>query len=460
MDSLIFISPFVNKFLAFFQYIFVSERKATQYNLLLLVLGIAVTSCLSVRKCFRHVASRLSDKSLNSFYYLMSSGKISLNIWSTQIIKLALRCIPPAYEEAPILLAVDDTLVEKERKKFAHRGKLFEHFGYSQPKGKSGASQNKKGCFIYGHCFVTLIMLIPAMTITGLKYVPVVVAQRMWIGKVSKLVMAREMVLLARNIVGEHKQLILLCDSWYPKGEVARLVRIQHLDIICNARSDSAMFEMPVPKEKPGPGRPPKYGKQIKVDDFELVPVPQTDYHVGVRTVQARIFGDKPITAIVTRQGEQESRRVFFCTNLEACNFFQQHPQIFSKRDAQAYISTNADFVPLAIYSLRWEIETSYLELKSFWAFREYKVRSKDGIERLLNLQSMVYSVFSLLPILDSGFAPLEQLSIQERRWHMEQLISQEIIFHRLEERLQTDKNKLTILQQCREIALQESFAA
>ena len=34
MDSLIFISPFVNKFLAFFQYIFVSERKATQYNLI------------------------------------------------------------------------------------------------------------------------------------------------------------------------------------------------------------------------------------------------------------------------------------------------------------------------------------------------------------------------------------------------------------------------------------------
>ena len=80
MDSLIFISPFVNKFLAFFQYIFVSERKATLYNLLLLVLGIVVTSSLSVRKCFRHVASRLSDKSLNSFYYLLSDGKISLNV--------------------------------------------------------------------------------------------------------------------------------------------------------------------------------------------------------------------------------------------------------------------------------------------------------------------------------------------------------------------------------------------
>ena len=235
------------------------------------------------------MASRLSDKSLNSFYYLLSDGKTSLNIWSTQIIKLALRCIPPAYEEAPILLAVDDTLVEKEGTEFAHGGKLFEHSGYSQPKGNSAASQNKKGRFIYGHCFVTLIMLIPAMTITGLKYVPVVVAQRMWTGKVSKLVMAREMVLLARKIVGEHRQLMLLCDSWYPKGGVAGLARLQHLDIICNARSDSAMFEMPIPKEKTGPWCPKKYGKQIKADDFELVPVPGTDYHVGVRTVQARI---------------------------------------------------------------------------------------------------------------------------------------------------------------------------
>lgn len=180
-------SPFVNKFLVFFQYIFVSERKATQYNLILLVSGIVVTSGLSVRKCFRHVTSKLSDKSLNSFYYLLSDGKISLNIWSTQIINLALRCIQPVYEDAPMLLAVDGTLVEKVGTEFAHRGKLFDHSGYSQPKGKSAASQNKKGRFIYGHCFVTLSILIPGITNTGLKYVPVVVAQKMWIGKVSKL---------------------------------------------------------------------------------------------------------------------------------------------------------------------------------------------------------------------------------------------------------------------------------
>lgn len=67
MDSLIFIFPYVNKVLAIFQYIFVSERKVTHYNLLLLVLDIVVTSSLSVRKCFRHVSSILSDKGLNFF---------------------------------------------------------------------------------------------------------------------------------------------------------------------------------------------------------------------------------------------------------------------------------------------------------------------------------------------------------------------------------------------------------
>lgn len=468
MDSLIFISPFVNKFLAFFQSIFIRERKPTRYSLLLLLLGIVVTGTLSVRKCFRHVASRLSDKSLNSFYYLLSNGKIGLNVWSAQIIRLALRCIPPACEEAPILLAVDDTLVEKEGTEFAHISWHPKHSGYSRKKDsssdesqeKSDASQKKKGHFIRGHCFVTLVMLIPAMTAAGLRHVPVVVAQRMWTGRITKLAMARELVLLVRSIAGEHRQLMLLCDSWYPKGEVAELTKYRNLDITCSVRSDSAMFEVPAPKEKPGPGRPRKYGKRIRPEDFELLPVPGTDWRAGVRTVKTRLFGDRPVSAIVTRQGEQGTLRVFLCTNPEACTFFQQHPQIFSKRDAQACISADAELVPLAVYSLRWEIETSYLELKSFWSFREYRVRSKAGTERMLNLQSLAYSVLSLLPLLDSAFAPLEQLSIQERRWHMEQLISQEIIFHRLESRLKTDKNQLAILQQCREIVLQDIIVA
>ena len=129
MDSLIFISPFVNKFLTFFQFIFARQTKPARQSLLLLLLGIVVTSCLSVRKCYTRVVSRISGKSLNSFYFLLKNGKIDLNVWSAQLIRLALRCIPAEYEDAPILLAVDDTLVEKEGSHFAHRERLFDHSG-------------------------------------------------------------------------------------------------------------------------------------------------------------------------------------------------------------------------------------------------------------------------------------------------------------------------------------------
>lgn len=69
MDSLIFISPFVNKFLTFFQFIFARQTKPARQSLLLLLLGIVVTSCLSVRKCYMRVVSRISGNSLNFFIF-------------------------------------------------------------------------------------------------------------------------------------------------------------------------------------------------------------------------------------------------------------------------------------------------------------------------------------------------------------------------------------------------------
>ena len=461
MDSLIFLSPFVNKFLSFFQFIFVNQTKPTRHSLLLLLLGIVMTSSLSVRKCYMRIISRISGKSLNSFYNLLTNGKIDLNVWSAQLIRLSLRCIPAEYEDAPILLAVDDTLVEKEGSHFAHRERLFDHSGYRDKKNDNENSQERKGYFINGHCFVSLVMLIPAMMSSGLKYIPIVVAQRMWNKDLNKLDIAYELVLQARSVIGENRQLILLCDSWYPKGKIAGLKNLQNIDIICNVRHDSVMIELTPPKKEKGAvGRHRTKGDRVRLDDFELVPVPETIYFVGVRMVKAKIFGYKTVTAIVTRQGEQGSRRLFFCTNDAICSFFQQHIESIAGKEAKAYARTDIRFIPLAIYSLRWNIEMSYLELKSFWDFREYRVRSQESIERLLNLLSLAYSVCSLLPALDKDFVALERQSIQERRWYMEQQISQEIVFKRLESRLPNDENKRAILQLCREIALQDDLAA
>lgn len=459
MQSLVFISPLVNTFLSFFEGIFAGTTRPARNSLSLLVLAIIVTGSLSVRRCFNQVMSKLSPKKLKSFYYLLSKGKLSLILWSRHLIRLALSAVPENLSSMSIVLAVDDTMVEKEGTHFAHRKRLFDHSGYRLARA-GAAKSDDKGRFIDGHCFVTLLMLVPTLSPNGqVAYRSSVVAQRMWTGEVSKLAMAKELVQLALSELGE-RQVTLLCDSWYPKGEVAELAEIPNLTIVCNVRHDTAMYDLPQRPEKPQRGRPRVFGERVRITDFELAPVPGTEWWVGIRTVRTRLFKDRLVTAIVTRKGTAGGRRLFLCTKPGACAMFAEHPEAFTADDARKFVAADAELAPLAVYSLRWAIETSYLELKSFWDFREYRVRSKEAVERLLNLQSLVYGVLSLLPALDASFACLDGLSIQERRWRMGQLITRQMFFQSLARRVETDENRLPFLRLCEDLMLQDSLAA
>ena len=53
--------------------------------------------------------------------------------------------------------------------------------------------------------------------------------------------------------------------------------------------------------------------------------------------------------------------------------------------------SDRMKYIPLLLYSLRWNIETSYYEQKTFWSFCNYMVRSCKGIEMLVNLINISY---------------------------------------------------------------------
>lgn len=55
-------------------------------------------------------------------------------------------------------------------------------------------------------------------------------------------------------------------------------------------------------------------------------------------------------------------------------------------------------FYPLRLYKLRWDIETNYYEQKMFWGLGSYKVRSKTGIEHMLNLTNAAHALVKILP--------------------------------------------------------------
>lgn len=414
---------------SYFDEYFSDATKPTARNLFLIVVSIlALDIFRSVRFAHRHVLSKLSGASLNAYYYALKTDRLDHEAWRSVTVSKALRAVPESLESQPLFLSIDDTMVEKEGEKFELRSKLFDH-----------AAHNGSN-YLNGHCMVSILLSFPVMADGSIRYLSVPLGYRLWDKKQTKLEIAAEMVRQAMAGIGQGRQVFLLCDSWYPKGCVAGLVdEFDNLDIICNARIDTAMYDLP-PERTGKRGRPRKYGGRLSPEDFELQSPETGDWKIGVRPVLTRLWGGgRVVYAIVTlSKSGNGSRRLFLCTkNPESIILDYSRCE---DETIRGYGEDDVSFLPLACYSPRWNIEISYYESKTFWSFEEYRVRSREGIERLLNLECIAYSAMTLLPYSDSSFSCYQSASAQETRFGIGQEIQASIIFGSFVEKLETVK--------------------
>ena len=433
----------IGKLWNWFSGIFSEESKPVARHLFELALSVlALDGFQSVKGNFERFISEISPFELKSFYYALNDGKISLSDWMGGLMKAALSLLPPESEEA-LILSVDDTLTEKFGEKFECWGKLYDH-----------AAHNGSN-YLNGHCFVSLMLSVPLKT-AG-KFLSFPVAYRMWTKEQSKLEMAAELVRSAMAVIGTTRQVILCCDSWYPKDCVKRLIdEYPNLILICNARKDTALYELP-PEKTGKKGRPKARGKRVSLKDFALKAVPGSGYSVGCREVKTMLFGKRSVWAIVTKSEKSGQFRLFLCTkNPKELRFD------LSLADAKAALFANANlaFLPLTIYGLRWNIEVSYYEQKTFWALGDYRVRSKVGIERLVNLLTLCYSAAKLLPYSIGDFCALRGLSPQQTRFTLGRSIRREVFFATLAGRPELGKNASSLLNLLKSLAFDSLNAA
>ena len=252
------------------------------------------------------------------------------------------------------------------------------------------------------------------------------------------------------------RQVLLLFDSWYAKSPlIERVLQYPHLAIICNVRSDSAMYELP-PLPSGKPGRPKKRGKRIHMDDFNLS-WDMDGMKVGHRVVLTHICGNRRIHAYVSCTASG-SRRLFFSTlDPSALHMSCAWQERKILRDAPA---EGMDFYPLKLYKLRWAIETNYYEQKTFWSLNAYRIRHQNGIEHMVNLVNLVHSSLKMLPYLDEHFAKYQNASPQELRSHISWQIQREIFFGTLVAKAQTAKNPTDLVQALCKLASSTSEVA
>ena len=446
MTSLYAKDSAIGKLWNWFSQIFSEESKPVARHLFELALSVlALDGFQSVKFNFEHFISEISEFELKSFYYALNEGKITLSDWMKNLMATVLSLLPPESADA-LILSVDDTLTEKFGEKSECWGKLYDHAAHNGSK------------YLNGHCFVSLMLSIP-LKATG-EYLSFPVAYRMYTKEQSKLEMVAELVREAMEVLGSTRQVILCCDSWYPKDCVKGLVdEYPNLDIICNVRVDTVLYELPSAKTGKK-GRPRVRGKRLSPKDFSLKEVPGSEYLAGCQRVKTMLFGKREVWAIVTKSEKGSQRRLFLCTkNPKELRFD------LSLADAKAalYAKADPDLLPLTIYALRWNIETAYYEQKTFWALGDYRLRSKVGIERLVNLLTLCYSAVKLLPYFPyfcGDFCALRGSSPQRTRFALGRLIRQEVFFASLASHPEIGKNVSSLLNRLQSLVFASLKAA
>ena len=421
-----------------FQYFFIyfeTFSAPTAETLFLLVLSIlAMESAHSIRFLYRHFLSGITEKSLTAFYYACSYAKVDYSRFMNVTASMALKLIPESLRSQPVFFCIDDTMVSKFGKKFEDVSKLFDH-----------AAHNGSN-YLNGHCFVSLMLCVPVWNGSKIVYLSIPLGYRMWQKEESKLKLAASMVRQVMPVFSSQKNVIILCDSWYAKKDLVSIVdEYPNLDVICNARYDSVIYDL-APQPTGKRGRPAKHGKRLSPEtDFSLSDEKIGDYYIGVRRVLTNIFGCREVLAYVTSsEKESSSRRLFFST------IFPEQMQIFCAWQEKAPLNqTGSDrmqYIPLFCYSFRWNIEVSYYEQKTFWSLCSYMVRSRKGIELLVNLINITYCAMKILPYQDEAFAKYRTESVQEFRFILSEKIRQEIFFVNFMQNIETSIKSTAVL--------------
>ena len=390
----------------------------TVETLFLLVLSILVMeSAPSIRFLYRHFLSGITEKSLNTFYHACSYAKVDYSRFMNVTVSLALKLIPEKLRVQPVFLCIDDTMVSKFGKKFEDVSKLFDHAAHNG------------SLYLNGHCFVSLMLCVPVWKNGKVSYLSVPLGYRMWEKKESKLELAASMVRQVMPELASQKNVIILCDSWYAKSTLVSVVdEFANLDLICNARYDSVIYDL-APEHTGKRGRPAIHGKRLSLkEDFMLSDEKIGDYHVGVRRVLTNLFGKREVLAYVTAADKESTcRRLFFST------IFPEQIQMYcawqEKEPLNHTDSSRMKYIPLFCYNFRWNIEISYYEQKTFWSLGSYMVRSKKGIELLVNLINISYCAMKILPYQEKEFSKYRTESVQEIRFALSEQIRQQIFY-------------------------------
>lgn len=173
--------------------------------------------------------------------------------------------------------------------------------------------------------------------------------------------------------------------------------------------------------------------------------------------VLTNVFGKRKVMAYVTApERDSDSRRLFFSTVLP------EQLQIFCAWQEKSPLnqagSDRMQFIPLLLYVYRWNIEVSCYGRKTFWSLCSCMVRSRKGIEMLVNLISTAYCAMKILPYQDTAFSKYRTESVQEFRFALSAQIREQVFYAVFAKNIETHIKSNTIINALKQLVQQRGY--
>lgn len=110
------------------------------------------------------------------------------------------------------------------------------------------------------------------------------------------------------------------------------------------------------------------------------------------------------------------------------------------------------------MYVYRWNIEVSYYEQKTFRSLCSYMVRSRKGIEMLVNLINIAYCAMKILPHQDTAFSKYRTESVQEFRFALSAQIREQVFYAVFAKNIETHIKTKTIINALKQLVQQQGY--
>lgn len=241
---------------------------------------------------------------------------------------------------------------------------FFRNFSYQ----KHRVNQSK---FHYGHEFGALGLL--CATPTQWLLFPV------WVKLIVPQTVRDKADAILKRICSKIPRGLILFDRGFARRKVFEMLLGVGHHILCRAKSNAVFYRIPKPSKHPKPGRPKKYGDRLHIRRlrYKAMSVGNKDYEIASHLVRTKMCPtDVRLLVIRSRPKPSKPYRYFlvFTTDLTL-----EIPKI------------------LQYYQRRWQIETTFRDLKQHFGFSGYQVKSRKSINRFVQLSCIAASVTKLI---------------------------------------------------------------